>query len=238
VLAGQYAVLLGVSRVDAHARRRDDVAMGRDEAAALRQARALGQRGARIVGGEHAVQPVVQQATQAGVVQFEQAGEGFQPVVLKRAAASAWGRVERHARRGRIAEEAARPVEVRDFQRAGTLAQDGLQRGLPAGFDVELLPQARELVELVLLQPGLDLALGLHPLLHLAQRRQARFQLGGGAWFLLHRRLRLAPFRFAGCLAAGGFLQHQVLLFQLQLLFFELHAQVVEVAGVGQVQAW
>jgi hypothetical protein len=83
----------------------------------------------------------------------------------------------------------------------------------------------------------LHFALRLHSFLQLAQRGQARFQLRIHARLLLDLRMRVAPLLLDDFLAARRLFQYQVLLFQLQLLFFQLHAQVVQVAGVGQVQA-
>ncbi len=84
---------------------------------------------------------------------------------------------------------------VRGLHRVQPLPQGGLDRGLPAGFDPDSLPQPGLGPELVPVQPGLDPAILLDLALNPLQRQEPAVQSGELALQglqLFHR--RLAPF--------------------------------------------
>ena len=157
-------------------------------------------------------------------------------------------RVDRHAVAGvrgkqsqlgrrRVVEKCLGPIEIRHFKCRGAFTQHRFQRGFPALIDVQLLPQARQFAQLVLLQPGLHFALALHAFLQLLQGRQTCFQLrvvgGFGVDLLLRATALFFQFRL---LLLRGF-ELPAGLFQRHLLFFQLHLQVGEMRAVRQVQA-
>ena len=86
--------------------------------------------------------------------------------------------VKRQPGRRGVGGKGAHRVDAAHRQRAQALTQHGLERGLPTRLDVEAGPQAAERVQPVARQPGLELALGLHPFLQGTQGRQARRQPG------------------------------------------------------------
>ncbi len=102
---------------------------------------------------------------------------------------------------------------------------------------MQLLPQARQFAQFVLLQPGLHLALGLHAFLQLLQGIQARFQLRIGGGFGIDLRLRRAALLFQLRLLFLGFFQQMLRLFQRHLLFFQLFLQVGQMRAVRHAHA-
>ena len=239
LLACQHAILFGVGGVEAHARGAHDVALAGDEGAARRQRGARRKCAGGIVGNVDVVQPVEQHAAQSGVVNSQQAGERRQPGHGggNRAGRNGNGRrVQRQPGRRRVAEKSLDPVDVRHFERHGALAQHRFQRGFPALFDVQLLPQPRQRFEFVLVQPRLHLALGLHALLQLPEGRKARLEPGVGARFNVDLSLRAGTLLLDALLLSERFFEHHRLLFERLLLFFELQAQVGQLSAVGQVK--
>ncbi|MNM39124.1 hypothetical protein D3C81_498940 [compost metagenome] len=238
LLAAQHAFLLRIGRIKAHAGGRDHVAGARDEIAARRQFAPFRQGFGRVFHGVGIVQPVLQQATQARVVEFQQIQKRFQARHFRHGQRrhGRW-RVQGQLGRWRIGKEGLGPVDIRQLQGRRAFAQDRLHGRFPARLDLQLLPQSRQGVELVLFQPWLDLALGLHPLLQLFQSGKTRFQLGVGGRFGVDLRLCFGPFLLQLGLLLQRFFQVEALLFQRLLLFFQLQFQVFQVAAVGQTQA-
>ena len=170
LLTPQHAFLLRIGRIEAHAGRRDHVPKPRDEIAARRQLAALGQRLGRVFHGVGVVQPVLQQAAQARIIKFQQVQERFQARHVRHRQRRHGGRrVQGQLGRWRIGKECLGPIDIRQLQGRRALAQDRFHGRFPARLDLQLLPQARQGVELVLFQPRLDLALRLHPFLQLFQ---------------------------------------------------------------------
>ncbi len=214
------------------------MALARDEGSAWRQLAALGQGADGIFGREHIVQPVVQQAAHAGLVELEQVDEGLEAIdFLRRCQIDHRRRIQGQLGRRRIIEKGLGPVDIGHFERGGAFAQDRLHRSFPALLDVQLLPQARERVEFVLLQPWLHLALGLDAFLQLLEGRQARFELRVGGRFRAHLGLGLRTLLFHALLLFRGFLEQHRLLFERLLLFFQLQAQVGQMAAVREIEA-
>ena len=132
--------------------------------------------------------------------------------------------IEGQARGRRVFGEGAGPVQAAHFHRGHAFAHGRFQRGFPARFDVQLLPQALQAGQLVLGQPGFQRALLLHVFLQLDQGGQAGLQ----ARQALHFGLRVA----LGAAALGVGLGHAGFqLGQLALGFLELVLACRAVAG-------
>ncbi len=88
-----------------------------------------------------------------------------------------------------VARQGGDRVEPFDLQRRHPLAQHRLDRGFPAVVDAQLLPQVAQPCQPVMLEPGLDLSLALHPFLQLAQRGEPGIELRGAGLGLAQRLL-------------------------------------------------
>ncbi len=184
------------------------------------------------------MQPVLHQCAQAGVVQLQQIQEWLEAGrSIGRFGRRGVRREQRELGRWRIVEEGLGPIEVGHFQRRCTFAQHGFQRGFPALVDVQLLPQARQFAELVFLQPRLNLALRLHVFLQLLQCSEARFELRIVGGFGIDLLLRGAAFFFQPRQLFLCFFELRSRFFQRCLFFFQLHLQVGQMRGIGQIQA-
>ena len=240
-LARQHAVLFGIGGVKTHAGAIDQMALPGHEGAAVRQFAAVGESAGDVVGDVHAMQPVLHQGAQTRIVELQQADEGFQAGdgFRRRGACRdcRCGRKQRQLGRRSIVEEGLGPIQIRDFQRRGALAQHGFQRGFPALVDMQLLPQPRQIRQFVLLQPRLDLALRLDVFLQLLQGGEARFELRQRGRFGVELFLR----RAAGLLQLRKLFLRLLQLHRgfllLLLLFFQLQLQIGQMRGVGQIQA-
>ncbi|KGD44404.1 hypothetical protein DO72_5716 [Burkholderia pseudomallei] len=235
--AREHARLLGVGRVELHARARDDVARLHDERAALRQLHARGERLREVVGDEHRAEPIVEHRAQARVVDAHERQERAQRARRGERLARGGRRVERELRGRRVGGERLHPVEIRHFERGEPLAQHRFERGFPAGLDVQLLPQTRQRAELVLVEPRLDLALRLHVFLQLLERGETRFELMDLRALGLHALVRRAALRVE---ARQRFLrvgEARLRLGQHRLVLGELHPQLLELRLVRRVEA-
>ena len=189
---GQQAGLRVVGGEEAHAVARHHVAGLQDELSARRQLLARGQRRGEVRGDVGVREPVRQHRGQRGVVPADEVAEAAESGQVP--AVAHHGRVrgiEGDARRRGVGGEAADDVEPADLDALHALAQHALERRFPAGFDGQLAEQARQPLEALAAQPGIELLVGLDARLHLLQRRQPRLQarqrLG-----LLHARVDLA----------------------------------------------
>ncbi len=122
---------------------------------------------------------------------MEQIGQARQRAMRRRVRRRRRGE-EREARRRRVGGKRAHRVEPADLERAEPLAQRRFERRLPAGLDADPRPEARERVEAVARQPGLELVLDLHLLLQRLERSQTRAELGVLARFLVDQLLQSA----------------------------------------------
>src|SRR5690606_32000081 len=107
-------------------------------------------------------------------------GERRRPAGQRRArgAGREAGVEEGDLRRRGIARKAERMLELAHLERADPLAQDRLDRRLPARLDVQVLPEPLHSLEAVAREPGSDLGLAVHALLELAQRGDPGLDLG------------------------------------------------------------
>src|SRR5690606_5729707 len=85
---------------------------------------------------------------------------------------------ERDLGRRCVAGQAERMIELADLEGANSLAHDRLDRGFPARFDMQVLPEPLHALEPVVGQPWADLRLAVDALLQLAQCRDPGFDLG------------------------------------------------------------
>jgi hypothetical protein len=131
----QHPGLFGVGGVEGHRELRDAVPLAHHDDLAMREPVALRQGFVQARGRVDALEPVVEQGGQAGVVQAQQIGQARQcPVrVLDRRRRR---RVEGQLGRRRVGSEGAHDVQPSHRQRVEPLAQGAFQRGLPAGLDV------------------------------------------------------------------------------------------------------
>lgn len=236
LLAGQHPGLLRIGGVQLHADARDDMAGLHDERAACRQLRTRGKRLRDVVGDVHAAEPVVEHRADARVVDAHERQHRTQPGHRGGRLTGRGRRVERELRRRRIGRERLHPVEIRHFERREALAQHGLERRFPAGLDVQLLPQTRQRAQLVLVEPRLHLAFGLHVFLQLLQRGEARLELVDLRGFGLHALLRGAALAVE---ARHGFLrvgQARLRFGEDLFLLGQLHAQLLELRLVRRVE--
>ncbi|MCY1216441.1 hypothetical protein D9M72_283140 [compost metagenome] len=237
LLARQHAGLLGIGGVDLDGVAAHQVALGHDERRAVRQRVARGQR-LRHVGGDIDIgQPVLHHGADAGLGDLHQRHQRAQAGRRFQRAGGGRRRVKRQLGRRRVGQEGLDPVQVRHFQRGQLLAQHGFERVFPARLDMDLLPQARQLGQLMLGQPRLHLAVGLHVLLQLAQRRQARLQRGDGGGFAVHARLRCAARFVQARHALFGIGQHGLGFLDQRFLLGQLGAGLLQAGFVGAVQA-
>ena len=98
---------------------------------------------------------------------------------------AACGRVARCRRtkkrqfgRGRIAAKGLHHVQARNLKSAQAVAQRGFDRVFPTGLHLDAAPQALQMLQPVLLQPGLQFAVGLEALLQGFERLQTRGHVG------------------------------------------------------------
>ena len=157
LLAGQHPGLLRIGRIQLHADARDDMAGLDDERAACRQLRARRERLRDVVGDVHVAEPVVQHRADARIVDAHERQHRTQAGHGRRRFAGRGRRVERELRGRCVGGKSLHPVEIRHFERGEALAQHGLERGFPAGFDMQLLPQTRQRAEPCLSSHGCTL---------------------------------------------------------------------------------
>jgi len=185
----QHAGLFGIGRVEAHRVLAHRMAVARHDHFAVRELAARGHcvvdAGRRV----HAFEPVAQQRLQAGVAQAQQIAQPRQRLVAVRDGAVRQ-RVERQPGRWRVSGEGAHAVQPPHRQRVQPFAQRRFERAFPAGLDVDLRPQARQPRQAVALEPGLELAFGLHLVLQRTQSVEAGADVGLGGRFAVHRVLR------------------------------------------------
>ncbi len=92
----------------------------------------------------------------------------------------------RHCGRRRIAHPLRGGGDIVHHHGIDAVAQHAFQRDIPAGLDFQALPQARQVRELMLVEPGLELLVLIQVALHLRQRLHPRFQPRQMLQMLLH----------------------------------------------------
>ncbi len=144
-----------------------------DERTAFWQLRARRQRLGEIVGHVRETEPIVQDCAQARIVDADQRQQRPQ-------ARRCSGRCTGHRRRiegqlggRRIGCKGLDPIQIGHFECGQTLTQHRFQSRFPTRLDVQLLPQTRQAIQLMLFQPRLDLAFGLDVFLQLLERGKA-----------------------------------------------------------------
>ena len=234
--ACQQAGLLAVGGVEAHRVPAHGVAGLGDDELAMLELVALRQRALQIGGGVDTIEPVGQQGPETARFEAQQRGE-FGQVVVRGLGWLAVGQgVEGHARGRRVALEGAHQVEARHLDGAHALAQGGLQRGLPAGFDMQALPKSLQMLKTLLRQPGAELALGLHLLLQRAQRVEACAQACQLRLLLLGVLAGPAAIGIQLGLALAQVDQPPLRVFEQRIGLLAALAQALQLAGVGQVE--
>jgi hypothetical protein len=185
-LALDHAVGLGIRYVERQA-------AGRQHMAGTRHALSRRQRqfGCEVVGDGDAGQPLVEHAGPARVVTAHLAA---QAVRRCRRCRRVSGQRQRQNCRRRVNYRRTQAVDVGD-QRREAFAQHRLDRGFPAGLDLDRLPQRLGIGEIARLEPVADLAALRHLGLQLRQRVVAGTGFGQAAMRRLQRFARRAQLR-------------------------------------------
>jgi hypothetical protein len=188
---GQHPVLLGVGGIEPDAVPVHQVTCLGDEAGARRQ---LAPPRHRLVDRPRrpgSTQPFGQHGLERRIVALDPRGQRLQP--LDRLGGEGRHdprREEGHLGRRCITREPRKRIQPFHLQRADAFAQQRLDGRLPAMLDAQPLPQAGEPFKSMPLQPGIDAALGLDPLLELPQRRDPGLDLCQSSLGLAQRLLR------------------------------------------------
>ena len=190
----QHAVQLAVRRVEQHAVRADQMSLRRDEPAARRQLRALRITLCHVRHGIHMGQPVAHHRQHFRVLALHITQQRLQLRRLVIVMPVARRRKQRQLRRRRIA-PCGGSIQRRQGQRIQPFAQHGFQRVFPAALDAYRLPQARQFIQLVLLQPGIQVLVAVDLALQLLQGMQPGLGLRQHAFLLLQRIALVAPLR-------------------------------------------
>ncbi|SAK99265.1 hypothetical protein AWB81_05698 [Caballeronia arationis] len=236
LLACEHAGLFRIGRVQSDADARNHVSCLHDERAAFRQLRTRREGLCEVVGDESSAEPVVEYRADARIVDAHERQQRPQALRRFQRPASRRRRVKRELGGRRVGGERLHPVEIRDFERRHPLAQRGFERRLPARFDMQLLPEARQAAQFVLVEPRLDLALGLHVLLKLLQRGKPRFELMDLRAFGLHALLRRATLAIEARQCRLRVRETRLRFGENFLVFGKLHAQFFELRFVGRVE--
>ncbi len=185
--------LLGIGRVEAHAVRVDQGGRPGPRRRCRRAAGRAASAAWKVGAGVDVAQPVVEQRAQVGIGDAQQARqrrEALRRGRRGRGRAAAGRRPgARAARRSPKARAQSRLRTSSAAMRSRSTASSG---GLPAGLDVQLLPQARQAGQLMLGQPGFERALLLHVFLQVDEGEQAGLQASQGLRVVLGGRLRAA----------------------------------------------
>ena len=188
----QHAVQLGLGRVIIHAGAGKNMPFAANQAFTGLQVLTHGPGLAAVCNGVNTMQPFVQQRCRPlhplpQGYEFRIARiQGFLPRLIQR---------ERGRRR--IGQPGFCIGHIWQGNRLEAFAQHAFQRVFPARLDPDFLPQARQRIQLVLLQPGLELVVVFEAVLHLLQGMQSGFNPGGvllgRMGGVLGRRAGLAP---------------------------------------------
>ena len=126
-----------------------------------------------------------------GIVQPQQVRQTWQQGIGRRQN-SRRRAVKRQLGRWHVLRKSSHQVEAAHLQRTQAFPQGAFQGVLPTLFDMQATPQALQMVEAMLLQPGLQLAVGHDLFLQCLERFEPGRQLGQLRRLAVHGLLLLA----------------------------------------------
>ena len=165
---GEQTRLFAVRRIEIDTVPADGVALRHQDPLTRLQAVAPRQGLGQVGRGETALQPALQQRFEPGVVQAQKFTQAWQRGRATGRRPGGQG-VEGELGRWRVTGQRSDHLQAADLEGVEALAQGRLKRVFPARFNMQAAPQTLQALHAMLGQPGLQLAIGLHPFLQRLQ---------------------------------------------------------------------